>query len=247
VGDWNNPTVFSRTHFLQGRRPTSIEDDRLADNPNEALKGREVMTEVFDEEGRFLSTSYASITNRQLLTGLDGRTIHYAYVNETNELRYDTSPYAADGTTFVAPAVVREVVDTSSGELGDADSDTAGTQLSLEQQSRTVAIRGANAARIRTTFDDVDNLGHVHQQTAHGRVGLSDASAIDALLVSHTEPVLVDDGESGARWIWRTQRTYVTGEGTSANLGDTTNSYDARGDLIRVQLEPDPGAGDLRG
>src|SRR5690606_13897338 len=76
VGDWNNPTAYSRTHFLQGRRPSEIASDRLEDNPNEALKGREVMSEVFDEAGTFLSTSWAAITNRHLHTGLDGRMIH---------------------------------------------------------------------------------------------------------------------------------------------------------------------------
>ncbi|MCZ7685883.1 MAG: hypothetical protein M5U28_46855 [Sandaracinaceae bacterium] len=198
VGDWNNPTVYSRTHFLQGRRPSEIADDRLADNPDEALKGREVMTEVFDEEGRFLSTSYATITNRRLATGLDGRTIHYAFVSETNELRYDHSPYEADGTPFTADAVVREVVDPASGELGDADPGTSGTQLALTEQTRTIAIRGQRAARIRTTFDAVDNLGHVLQQTAHGRVGVSDASAMDGLIVSHNEPLFSAAARAGS-------------------------------------------------
>ncbi len=229
IGDWNNPTVYSRTHFLQGRRPHSIADDRLEDNPDEALKGREVMTEVFDEEGRFLTTSWATITNRYLLTGLDGRAIHYAFVNETNELRYDHSPYAPNGATFTAPAVVREAVDPSDGELGDANPHEAGVQLAWTQQTRTIAIRGQGAARVRATFDAVDNLGHVLQQTAHGQVALSDAAAIDGRIVSHTEPLLIGDGAS---WIWRTGRTSVTGHGASSTLGDTTNAYNAVGDLI---------------
>ncbi len=137
VGDWNNPTVYSRTHFLQGRRPSSIEDDRLADNPNESLKGREVMTEVFDDDGAFLSTSYATITNRQLLTGLDGRTVHYAFVSETNELRYDTTPFTAGTGSISAPAVIREVVD-SSGGLGTR-SQTPAVSSSSSRSNRALS------------------------------------------------------------------------------------------------------------
>lgn len=236
VGDWNNPTVYSRTHFLQGRRPSELASDRLADNPNEALKGREVMTEVFDEAGVFLSTSWATIRNRHLHTGLDGRSIHYAFVSETNELRYDTSPYAADGETeILADAVLREAVDPGTGAIDPGPDGT----------SRKVVVRGQRAARVRTTFDSVDNLGHVHQQTAHGEVTLDDTPApIDDAIVSHTEPTLLG---SGGSWIWRTRGSHISGVG--GTLGHTTNTYDsATGDLLSAtQVVTSPGTYDFGG
>src|SRR5690606_5676527 len=131
-----------------------------ADNPNEAPKGREVMTEVFDGSGVFQSTSFATITNRRMLVGQDGRAIHYAYVSEPNELRYDTSPFRPPaGSPVTVPAVVTEHLDAEGAVI-------AGTV----DASRQLGVRGAGAARIRTTFDEVDALGHVRQQTAHGQV-----------------------------------------------------------------------------
>ncbi|MCA9610172.1 MAG: hypothetical protein KC619_31465, partial [Myxococcales bacterium] len=219
VGDWNNPTVHSRTHFLQGRRPSSIADDRLADNPNESLKGRDVLTEVFDDEGAYLSTSFVTVANRHLMTGLDGREIHYAYVNETNELRYDTTPFDAGSGALTLSAVATESV------AGDGSV----VPGSVTRQ-RDVSIRGARTSRIRITFDVVDNLGHIHQQTAHGQVGLMDATAVDGTIVSHIEPRLVNP----TGWIWRTRQTYLTGHGLSGAVRDTTNDYDPTGDLVRA-------------
>jgi hypothetical protein len=184
-------------------------------NPNEALKGREVMTEVFDGSGVFLSTSFATLTNRRMLTGLDGRSIHYAFVSETNELRYDTEGFASSGTPLTLESIRNERISGAAIEPGSTE-------------SRTIAVRSANGARIRTTFDEIDLLGQVREQTAHGQVGWADGSAVDGVIVSHSEPVLVNDEE----WIWRTGRSWVTGPWTSETLGDTTNEFNERGDLV---------------
>ncbi|MCB9592813.1 MAG: hypothetical protein H6719_08775 [Sandaracinaceae bacterium] len=239
IGDWNNPTTHSRTHFLQGRRPSDRADDRLLDNPNEALKGREVLTEVFDDAGAYLSTSFAGVTNRHLMTGLDGREIHYAYVHETNELRYDTTPFAAGSGALTLSAVVTEAV------AGDG-SVTGGAVT----RQRDVRIRGARTSRLRTTFDEVDNLGHIHQQTAHGHVDLMSGAGIDGLIVSHIEPELVND----EGWIWRTRQTSLTGHDLPGPVRETLNQYDpTTGDLVLArQVVTNPGiayafAGDTDG
>ena len=80
------------------------------------------------------------------------------------------------------------------------DFEGAGFVASTEaSRRRWVAIRGARASRIRTTFDQVDALGHVRQQTAHGQVGHdSDAPAIDPTIVGHTVPVLVSGPPAGS-------------------------------------------------
>ncbi|MEC7525277.1 MAG: RHS repeat domain-containing protein, partial [Myxococcota bacterium] len=229
VGDWNNPTVYSRTHFLQGRRPHSIADDRLAENPYEALKGREVRTEVFDEAGVFLSTSFATITNRLLYTGLNGVPVYYAFVNETNELRYDTTIFGPSATMTV-PAIVGERLRPDGTVLSE------GTLESL-----VVPIRnGHEPARIMTKFDVVDALGHVRQQTAHGRVDPVTGADIDEHLTSYTTPILVDD----EAWIWRTARSFMRGEGTTEpNFGETVSTYDEdTGDLLTSTQIVDDGA-----
>ena len=218
VGDWNNPDVYSRTHFLQGRRPHSIADDRLAHNPYEALKGREVRTEVFDEAGVFLSTSFATITNRLLYSGLNGVPVYYAFVNETNELRYDTTNFSA-GTSMTVPAIV--------GQSLSASGVVTGT---VTEESLVVPVRNGNAARIKATFDSVDALGHVLQQTAYGSVDPASGAPIDETFTSYTTPTLVN----AAAWIWRTARSYMRGEDASEpNFGDGSSTYDlVTGDLL---------------
>ncbi len=198
VGDWNNPTVHSRTWFHQGRRPSELEGDRLADNPNEALKGREYLTEVLDDSGAYLSTSFATMTNRRLATGLDGRAIHFAYVYETNELRYDTSPFVAGSSTLELDLVLNEAVNPSTGAPGTA---SVGS-------TRTLAVRGdaAYASRIRTRWLTVLNVGFERLRREDGRRGVLNGNAIDDYIDSITYTnVANDDGQ----WLWYAHRTEV--------------------------------------
>jgi RHS repeat-associated protein len=221
IGDDDGPSVLTRTWFHQGRRAESIADDRLAWNPDEALKGREYLTEVFDEAGLFLSTSHASLTTRLLYTGLDGRPVQYAFVHESNEIRYDTTPFTPLGTGLELPSVVRETVNPTTGAVTGGAADPP----------RTIAVRGARAVRIRATWDSVDNLGHVLQQTAHGRAEVPGSiTGTDDHIISHTTPRLL----AGSEWLWRTASSYVTGTGPfdgGITYGNTTNTYNAVGDL----------------
>lgn len=221
VGDDDGPSVLTRTWFHQGRRPANIADDRLEWNPDEALKGREYLTEVFDEGGVFLSTSHASLTTRLLYNGLDGRPVQYAFVHESNEIRYDTTPFEANGDTIELSSVRREAV----GPTGTVT-------LVDGTATREVVVRGLRPARIRATWDSVDNLGHVLQQTAHGRAEIDGGiSGTDDAIVSHTAPLLL----AGSGWLWRTETSYVTGTGdfdTGLQYGHTTNEYNPLGDLV---------------
>jgi len=204
LGDTNGPTSVARTYFHQGRRPNAIAADRLADNPNEALKGREYLTEVSDLTGNYLSTSHATYAVRSLATGLNGVDVSYAYVKRSDELTYDTSvrsvPSGASATLSL-DAVVREqagaglaVVTAGSAEEGDA--------------LHEVPVRNGNYARTATTIDTVDNVGNMLQQTALGRVDRSEA------ITSYSTPVRVDDllcDNTG--WLWRTAASWVGGAG----------------------------------
>jgi RHS repeat-associated protein len=225
IGDASSPSVYTRTWFHQGRRPQDIADDRLAWSPDEALKGREYLTEVFDARGVYLSTAHATLTSRTLLAGLDGRPIQYAFVSQADEVRYDTTHYQPLGTALTLPDVVRE---------------TAARVPTLDR-SRAIRIRGAGAVMIRTTYDDVDNLGQVRTQTALGRVPGVPGSILpanDPPITSHTQPVLVNAGS----WIWRTQSSAVLGDlvsdGSTGALRTTRNDYDpSTGDLLSSTQE----------
>ena len=213
VGDVDHPTAYTRTHFRQGRRPSDIAGDRLADNPYEALKGRQWLSEVFDASGVYLSSSHATITIRPLIEGLDGRLVSYAYVSRSDELRYGTAGFVRGVTTIPLPAL--ELQEGGGPSLG-------GTSTVLETSA--VPARGADFAHITSTTPDVDNLGQVREQVALGRVGVDDE------IHSHSTPALVN----GAAWIWRTASTFVDGgsSGTADDLGETTNEYNEVGDLV---------------
>ncbi|AKF09564.1 SpvB/TcaC N-terminal domain-containing protein [Sandaracinus amylolyticus] len=207
IGDWNNPTTITRTWFQQGRRSQAIAAERLEHNPDEALKGRECLTETLDDEGRYLASAHATLAVRHLADGLDGRPIDYAYVVEANEIRYDTTPFTplTDARVTLTDVEYRE-----SGTDGDVTS----------SRTREVPIRGARWARIRTTYDRVDNLGHVLEQTAHGAVEVDGGlSAVDSPIVSHAEVVRL------GTWTWRTRRSWVDGP-SGLRLGETTIDVD---------------------
>lgn len=218
VGDEDHPAVLTRTLFHQGRRPSAIATDRLADSPGEPLKGRQFLREVFDREGTFLSTSSSTMRVRRLLTGLDGQTVWHVFVAQTDELRYDTTDRrTSSSATLTLPAVVYESVDGSDVPFAS-------------NWSTNVPIRVDEYAHMRTTTDDVDNLGHVRQHTALGRVFDWEDPRVDyeESIITVTAPTLVN----GSGWIWRTAHSFTSGHGTATQLGRVDNLHDMRtGDL----------------
>jgi RHS repeat-associated protein len=232
IGDEHEPTSITRTHFHQGRRPNEMAADRLADNPNEALKGREYLTEVFDTSGKYLSTSHGSYTVRRLFEGENGVAVSYAFVNASDELRYDTVGAQEPWGTLTLPSVTRELpgdglttVYPQAEEPGDA--------------AHVLTIRSHGYARIRTTIDEVDHLGHVLQQTQHGRGGRGEfgESVADESIVSYSVPVRVDDRMcGGSGWVFRTQATRTRGHGDGGlDLGATVTRFNPCGDAEYVQ------------
>ncbi|MEO0322236.1 MAG: SpvB/TcaC N-terminal domain-containing protein, partial [Myxococcota bacterium] len=232
VGDVTtpHPTGLTRTFFHQGRRPSDIAGDRHAQNDYEILKGRQWLTEVLSGDGTYLSSAHATIAIRRLATGLDGTHIDYAYVSQTDELRYTTYGQMAGGS---------EPLPLDSVTFESVSPDNGAVSASTLRRTRMLTPRvPANQwARIQSTTDEVDNLGQVLQATAVGRVAdpsFPPGTAFAEAITSHTVPKLV----SGARWIWRTERSWVTGDGTTHPLGLTINEYDdATGDLVKTTQE----------
>ncbi len=228
IGDEYEGTSITRTHFHQGKRPNDIAADRLADNPNEALKGREFLTEVFDESGKYLKTSHATYAVRALVQGLNGVGISYAYVKASDEYRYDTVPTQRAWNPATLDSVVRERATT--GLLGVADA-----PAEAGDAKHVVPVRHVGYARIRTTIDLVDNVGNLRTQTAWGRGGRGEFSEVvsDERIVAHSEPQRIDDYACGnTGWLWRTARSYVTGAAANERFGDTQQVYDFCGNQV---------------
>jgi RHS repeat-associated protein len=228
IGDEYEGTSITRTHFHQGKRPNDIAADRLADNPNEALKGREFLTEVFDESGKVLKTSHATYAVRALMQGLNGVGISYAYVRASDEYRYDTVPTQRAWRPATLDSVVRERATT--GLLGVAEA-----PAEAGDAKHVVAVRHERYAQLRTTIDLVDNVGNLRTQTAWGRGGRGEFSEVvsDERIVAHSEPQRIDDYACGnTGWLWRTARSYVTGAAANERFGDTQQVYDFCGNQV---------------
>ncbi len=235
IGDATHPTVFARSFFHQGRRPQSIASDRLAENPYESLKGRQWLSESFDEGGRYLSSAHATCAVRHLHTGLDGRDITYAYVSQTDELRYDTDGAATNswipGTDSIELPIVQH-------------QGPGGAETDVDDITHQVPIRGATYAHIRGTTPDVDNLGHVKQQVAHGRVLGEHGETPDERIYSFTNPALIN----GAAWIFRTTSGYTTADPAGERFGETLTTHNELGDaILTTQLVHNPVALDFPG
>lgn len=207
VGDMDHPTATTRTYFHQGRRPQSIATDRLADNPYEALKGRQYLSEVFDAYGQALSTSHATIMVRRLNTGLDGRATWYAYVSQSDELRYGHNPYLPDSASTVTLPFIQEQTVPADGDMPEApDSETF-----IE-----VPIRAVEYAHIQSTTPWVDNVGQVRRHYNAGRI--HDTESVGA--ADYQEEIrqfVTPDLRNGSRWRWIQASNWLNGDGTGGN------------------------------
>src|SRR5690606_31634316 len=97
-GDTNSPTSSARSTFLLGECLVDTgeecpENQTWLDNPHEALKGLPLLSETFDEAGRYLSTTVNRYTLRRLYEGLDGRGVVYAFQSGGSTWSYDTAAF----------------------------------------------------------------------------------------------------------------------------------------------------------
>ncbi|NOY94763.1 MAG: hypothetical protein GXP55_26595, partial [Deltaproteobacteria bacterium] len=214
---------WSAVGFISGPYHEDLASDRLSDNPNEALKGRQVSSETFDASGVVLSSDHASFVVRRLAVGLTGVTVSYAYVSQSDSFRYDNAPFEPLDAPLELPAVARQ------------DLAPAGSPPLPPDSMETLYIAGARYAHIRSLTPDVDNVGNVLEQTALGRLrgefGARDGALPDESITTHTTPLNLTASPSG--WLWRTEGTFVTGHGSAVRLGDTTSEYNDVGDLLR--------------
>jgi RHS repeat-associated protein len=246
IGDAHEPTGHVRTYFHQGRRPNEIAGDRLADNPNEALKGREFLSESFDAQGTYLNTTHATYAVRSLLTGLNGVTVRYGYLRRSDVYTYDTSPFTPADATATLASVERQIA-------GNGVAASAPGTPEPGDAPHTIRLRGARHAHVVSTVDEVDNVGHVRRQTALGRDGHDGAS--DERIVKHSVPVRLEADCADSGWTWRTGETWTSGHGDGGKrLGHVSHEFTRCGDVKRASTSAElPGAtglafaGDARG
>jgi RHS repeat-associated protein len=210
-----HPTGTTRSYFHQGRRPSAISTDRLADNPYESLKARVYMTESFDPAtGRTLSTGHTTHTVRRLLTGQDGRGVWFSFASATDELRYDTSLAEGGGGARTFDAVRFESV--SGGAI--PSSSTLG-------RSDVVTERWGGAIHLASRVVRMDNFGHALESAALGRVGADEA------ITTHSTPSLLSGADG--RWLWRDGASYVTGSSSgTTRFAETEREHDELGNLV---------------
>jgi RHS repeat-associated protein len=215
VGDEMHPSQLTRTRFYQGRRPNAMASDRWSDNPYEAAKGfayrtdlmgaRSATPEVIDQ---YLSSTHSSIRIRRLHQGLNGVGVWQSLITQSDTISYDMVGQAAGSDLLSLPSIHVD------GAASSADHE--------------LFVRATRWAHVRTTTDEVDNLGHALSATAWGRLrGEFGEPVPDERVTTHTTALSVPGNEGG--WMWRPSETYVTGYGDTTRFGQTSTAYDSEG------------------
>jgi len=218
IGDSNSPTSVARSELLMGEclypsgAPCAVADQSY-DNPHEALKGLPVLSETFDEQGVYLSTTLNQYTLRRLYQGLDGRGVAYAFQSGGSTWSYDTS-------NFIPSSSVLQGQSTVLAE-GSGVGPSLVTSVPVRAQSGTVRTQGES---------EVDDFGNQLSSTSFGCVSGCPAG-VDEAITGVTEPVLLNH-PSG--WLWRTGASYTVGSINTARRGETHTSFTPEGDPDRV-------------
>lgn len=219
IGDANSPTSITRSTHLLGQCEVAQNgfdackpEDRWRDNWREPLKGLPAVTETFDENGTYLSTSHARYELRQLYTGRDGRRVSVAYGIGQETFKYDTADFVPNETTASVPSI-------------DVDLDGI-TQSETKSIPKRASI-GTVRLRTASTFDDFGN-----QSTASAEGCVEGCAATDEIITTHTEIDRPPGDTSG--WLFRSTGSFVTGSVHTAPRYRGGTEYNAVGDPIRT-------------
>jgi RHS repeat-associated protein len=241
IGDANSPTDFTESTFLLGEcedeTPTDGVDDcavreRWRDNPKEALKGLPVVTERYDENGQRLSTALTVYRLRHLYSGLDGRAVRHAFQSASKSYSYDTAagPAAAQSATFNAVELEK-----SYDAAFNLQARPLGTPSGIDAQSTKIVpflhYSTSLTAVIESTAG-VDFFGNQVVAIAKGCTfggacpSAAEGFTPDEVIYKYTLP---KTSSGTSKWLFRTERSYVTGSAHTKVRGDSTTSYDAFG------------------
>ncbi|MBN1653113.1 MAG: hypothetical protein JXA30_04985, partial [Deltaproteobacteria bacterium] len=221
-GDSNYPTAHTRSVFLMGECPTDdngtaldvcSEPERWKDNWREALTGLPVISESFDDSGRYLTTVHTGYELRQLYTGQDGRRVIVPFPTAKNVFSYDTANFQA----VSSPIELDEVA----VELWDREPYTETRQVVRQ------AVQGTSRIRSRTVYDD---FGNITQSIQQGCVEGCPAG-VDETVIGHSDFGLPPGDGSG--WMWREQRAYITGSIHTEHRNEVAHEFDRFGRVTK--------------
>jgi RHS repeat-associated protein len=237
IGDSNSPTSLSASHFLLGECEDETDDgeddcslpNRWRDNPKEALKGLPYLTETFDENGGYLSTTHNQYTLRRLYQGLDGREVRYAFQSGTRTFLYDNAPFTpADATgTGTECSTGDGCAVTVSLELEPPEWEGAAPDLELVSSAAAskhhlVLPRSTTGSEVMRSETTVDFFGNQLQSIARGREG------VDEVITQTSIPARPGGDPTG--WLWRTVESFVTGSLHTERRNVQRITYDENGD-----------------
>jgi RHS repeat-associated protein len=221
VGDSNSPTSITSSSFLLGQ---CVDDEvpppgvtsrclpatRWTDNTREALKGLPLVSETYDANGIYVSSTHHSYTLRRLYTGLDGREVRVAFESATDQYSYENAPFARG---------------TATASFADVSVDLEGGVAAPGYVTPTtlLTVRGVGDAHVQSSAV-VDLFGNGTQSASLGCV---DCTPADTAIVSHSVPAVVPNDPGG--WLWRTIESWV--DSPTGKRKDTFFQYNLGGSL----------------
>jgi RHS repeat-associated protein len=252
VGDANSPSDNADTTFLTGEcedeSPTNgIAECSLAerwrDNPREALKGLPVVTERYDDNGRYLSTEATSYRLRQLYTGLDGRVVRHAFGVKTRTTLYDTNA----ATTSAANDPVAAIVELESAPPA-AIADLTAVQCTLQTlptatvtttRSQVVPRRAASGYGTTESSYFADAYGNRLIAVSKGCVAGTACPvpqtgiSADEMICSFSTAVHAPSDPTG--WLFRTDLSWLQGSTHAEIRNKTSVTYSSEGAPLKTQ------------
>ena len=211
VGDANSPTSVTISAFLLGECVDEDEGDavdtcavseRWRDNPREALKGLELLSETRDESHVFYNTTHNRYRLRRLYSGLDGRDVRHAFKEYSTTLLYDHSPFVeTPDATIELPAVVVEI---EPGQVlaGSGPEDVTAVH------TRATSGMASLGAEVR-----VDEFGNQTATIAHGCISGGACPRRDERISNFNVTRALNTPD---HWLFRSTRSFVRGQ---ANRG----------------------------
>jgi RHS repeat-associated protein len=217
-GDATGPTVHERTLFQLGECSLAYAQTaadvctppaRWQDNWREALKGLPVVTEAFDDNGTYRSTTHTTFKLRQLYAGLDGRRVSTVEPIGTDTYVYDT-PFDGQASSVNLDEVIVDIP-------------------SLEHtEPRTVVVRATAGTAHLQSSTAYDDFGNVTDSIRYGCVS-GCPNGPDESITAHSDFALPANDASG--WLYRQTHAYAAGSINTAHRNETTHNFDAFGNI----------------
>ena len=230
IGDAYSPTDSTAYTFLLGECVDEESDDgvdacspeqRWRDNSREALKGRVVVAETFDDEGIYSNTQHVRYRLRRLYAGLDGRDVRHAFPERVTGFVYDTAEFErVDKRTTLYSVRVESEQGSGAAVVGGDD------------DSEDVLLRSTRGmAKIRRD-SVVDWFGNQTKLVAWGCVGGGACKEPDEVITEREVPRVLDTPDA---WMWVTRRAWIEGSEHPGRRNEVMHSFNKAGENTRTR------------